>query len=50
MFIGYIDPGAGYVISAFGGWIIVVVLAFLGIFLAFFKKMFGFVKKKLKRQ
>jgi predicted AlkP superfamily phosphohydrolase/phosphomutase len=46
MFLGYIDPGSGYTIFSIGGLILSLLAGFLGLFLAYFKKIFNFFKKR----
>ncbi|MBN1527109.1 MAG: alkaline phosphatase family protein [Candidatus Omnitrophica bacterium] len=45
MFFAYIDPGTGFTLFSFGGWLIAILLALLGFFLPFFKKIFSFLKR-----
>lgn len=46
MILSYIDPGSGYTIFTLGGWLIVGLLAFFGLFSLFFKKIFRFLKDR----
>lgn len=46
--LGYIDPGVGITVVGLGGGLIAIILGFLGIFLAFFKKIFKFLNKYKK--
>lgn len=46
MFLAYIDPGSGFIITSFGAGIITLLLSSLGIFLVFFRKTFRFLKRK----
>lgn len=43
--LGYIDPGSGFTLFSFGGWLAAILAGFLGFFLAFFRKIFNFLKK-----
>ena len=45
MFVGYIDPGTGMTIFGMGAGLIAFLFGSLGIFLAFFKRIFNFLKK-----
>lgn len=45
MFFAYIDPGTGFTLFSFGGWLIAALLAFLGFFSPFFRKFLFFLKK-----
>ncbi|MBN2120940.1 MAG: alkaline phosphatase family protein [Candidatus Omnitrophica bacterium] len=49
IFLGYIDPGSGFVITSLGVWVAAFFLGFLGIFSLFFKKILGFVRKYKKK-
>nr|MBU1328934.1 alkaline phosphatase family protein [Candidatus Omnitrophota bacterium] len=48
MFLGYIDPGSGFTIFSFGGWLIVILFSFFGIFLVFLKRTKKFFKNNKK--
>lgn len=49
MFFAYIDPGTGFTISSLAGWLIALLLGFLGVFSLFFKRIFAFLKKHKRR-
>jgi cell shape-determining protein MreD len=44
----YIDPGTGYTIASFFGWLIAFGLGFIGLFTAFHKKIFKFFRNHKK--
>ena len=48
MFFSYIDPGTGFTIASAGGFIIAFLAGFFGLFVIFFKRILGFVKKYRK--
>ena len=48
MFLGYIDPGSGFTIFSAGSLFLAMLLGLFGIFLAFFKVIFNFIKKYKK--
>jgi predicted AlkP superfamily phosphohydrolase/phosphomutase len=45
MFLGYIDPGTGFVIVNLGGWLLALLVGILGAISFFFKRILRFVKK-----
>lgn len=45
MILWYIDPGTGFTIFGVGAWLLASFFGFFGLFLLFFKKVFGFFKK-----
>lgn len=48
MFLGYIDPGSGFVILNLGGWLLALLLGFIGGIALFFKRILRFFKKRKK--
>jgi len=48
MFFGYIDPGAGMVVTGMGAGILAFLLGSLGVFGLFFKNIFRFLKRHWK--
>jgi predicted AlkP superfamily phosphohydrolase/phosphomutase len=48
MLLGYIDPGTGFTIVSFGGWLIALILGILGLLPFFFKKALAFIVKHKK--
>lgn len=48
MFLAYIDPGSGYVLTGFLGWILAFFLGFFSIFILFFKKIYRFFRRHKK--
>ncbi|MFC1658823.1 alkaline phosphatase family protein [Candidatus Omnitrophota bacterium] len=41
----YIDPGTGFTVATLGGWLIALLIGFLGTFAIFFKAIFRFIKR-----